>query len=224
MNPLTPLTFAACAAIMVLAVDSWILSAVVVGAVFLSTPRRVLLPALAIGLPACLGFVLMYAPFGEQPGWWIITRDGLSTALHLGIRFLAVTAVALLGMSKVDVDRLMRALQPRVPAPLLYVVGSTVRLYPMARQRLQTIQQVHQSRGIDTSGIRAKAHLVLPLIVGLVDDAAQRARPLQHLGVGERGPRTVLHPVADSALEKFLRWGALLLTAAVVVWALGWAP
>ena len=99
-----------------------------------------------------------------------------------------------------------------------------MRLYPMARQRLQTIQQVHQSRGIDTSGIRAKAHLVLPLIVGLVDDAAQRARPLQHLGVGERGPRTVLHPVADSAVEKFLRWGALLLTAAVVVWALGWAP
>ena len=217
MNPLTPITFAACAAIMVLAVDSWILSAVVVGAVFLSTPRRVLLPTLAIGLPACLGFVLMYAPFGEQPGWWIITRDGLSTALNLGIRFLAVTAVALLGMSKVDVDRLMRALQPRVPAPMLYVVGSMARLYPIARNRLHSIRQVHQSRGIDTSTLTAKLNMVLPLIVGLVDDAAQRSRPLQRLGVGTPGPRTVLHDVSDTPVEKVLRWGALAVTLAVLV-------
>ena len=222
MNPLTPLTFAACTAIIVLAVESWMLSAAVIALVtvcslLFSTPRRSLPAALAIGIPACLGFVLIYAPFGNEPGWWIVTRDGLSVAAHLGLRFLAVTMVALAGMSLVNLDRLMLALQPRVPAPLLYVVGSTARLYPIARNRLQNIRQVHQSRGIDTSTLKAKLNTVLPLIVGLVDDAAQRSRPLQRLGVGAPGPRTVLHDVSDRTVEKVLRWAALAVTLAVLV-------
>lgn len=225
MNPLTPLTFAACTAIIVLAVDSRVLSAAVIAAVvvmclFFSTPRRSLLPALAIGLPAFFGFVLMYAPFGHEPGWWIVTADGFATAAHLGLRFLSVTMVALAGMSWVNLDKLMRTLQPRIPAPLLYVVGSTARLYPIARNRLRSIRQIHVSRGIDVSTVKAKLNMVLPLIVGLVDDAAQRSRPLQRLGIGEAGPRTVLHPVADSTAEKCLRWTAVAATLAVAVLAI----
>ncbi|MDN6259816.1 MAG: energy-coupling factor transporter transmembrane protein EcfT, partial [Corynebacterium sp.] len=62
---------------------------------------------------------------------------------------------------------------------------------------------------------RSRGATVLPLVVGLIDDASQRARPLQRTGIGEPGPRTLLMPVADSTLQQACRW--LMVVAAVVV-------
>ena len=158
-----------------------------------------------ISLPAFIGFGLMYAPF-----------NGLDVALALGLRFLAATTVALVCGSFVDLDELMRTLQTRLPAKLVYIIGSTARLYPMARQRLRTIREVRMSRGVPVRGFRANCSLVLPLVVGLVDDAAQRARPLQRTGIGEPGPRTVLRPVGETRLDWAIRIGAVVFTAVVV--------
>ncbi len=224
MNPLTYLTLAISGVIFVLVADSlavsaiaWVLCAVV--ALFFSTPRRPFLAANLLGLPAFVGFGLMYAPFGQEPGWWIITRDGLQIALSLGSRFLAATTIGLTIGSFVNLDQLMRTVQPRLPAKLVYVIGATARLLPLARARWQTIQQVRASRGVDVTTVRAKCRMVLPLIVGMVDDAATRARPLQRTGIGEPGPRTVLRPVPDTAVD----WAVRLLAFAALVVGCWWA-
>lgn len=210
LNPLTPLTLAVCGMIIVLVANSWVVSAVVWGlcalvCIVVRTPRRSLVTAAVISLPAFIGFGLMYAPF-----------NGLDVALALGLRFLAATTVALVCGSFVDLDELMRTLQTRLPAKLVYIIGSTARLYPMARQRLRTIREVRMSRGVPVRGFRANCSLVLPLVVGLVDDAAQRARPLQRTGIGEPGPRTVLRPVGETRLDWVIRISAVVFTAVVV--------
>ncbi|WP_462399478.1 energy-coupling factor transporter transmembrane component T family protein [Corynebacterium falsenii] len=210
LNPLTPLTLAVCGMVVVLVANSWVVSAVVWGlcalvCIVVRTPRRSLVTAAVISLPAFIGFGLMYAPF-----------NGLDVALALGLRFLAATTVALVCGSFVDLDELMRTLQTRLPAKLVYIIGSTARLYPMARQRLRTIREVRMSRGVPVRGFRANCSLVLPLVVGLVDDAAQRARPLQRTGIGEPGPRTVLRPVGETRLDWVIRISAVVFTAVVV--------
>lgn len=211
LNPLTPLTLAACGMVLVLVANSWVVSVVawsVCALVCLAvrTPRRALLTASLISLPAFIGFGLMYAPF-----------NGVEVALALGLRFLAATTVGLVCGSFVDLDELMRTLQTRMPAKLVYIIGTTARLYPMARQRWRTIREIRMSRGVPVRGFRAHCSLVLPLIVGLVDDAAQRARPLQRTGIGNPGPRTVLRPVEETRLDWVIRIAAVLATVASMI-------
>lgn len=214
MNPITVLTIAASAVTLVLVADNiwvslgvWLTCALI--SAFTPTPRRGFSAALPMGLPAFIGFGLMYVPFGHEPGWWIITRDGLRTTVDLGARFLSATTAGLVICSFISVDSLMRALQPRVYSPLLYVLGSTTRLYPMASARWNDIRQIRITRGVEVDSVQAKAAMVLPLIVGLVDDAAQRSRALQRTGIGEPGRRTVLRPVRETWVDWLLRGLAL---------------
>ena len=130
--------------------------------------QRAFLAALALAVPSFVGFSLMYGPFGQETGWWIFTRDGMEIALELTLRIIAAACVGLVFGSLVNVDALMRALQTRIPARLVYVIGSTVRLLPMARARVRDIRRVYLTRGVDLRGIRGRLALVMPVIVGLV--------------------------------------------------------
>lgn len=215
LNPLTPLTLAACGMVFVLVADhvyvsaaAWILAA----AISLSShrSRRALITAAVISTPPAVGFMLMYAPF-----------EGFDVALILALRFLAATSIALVCGSFINLDELMRTLQTRAPAKLVYIVGSTSRLYPMAKERLATIRQIRTTRGLRIRGFRANCALVLPLVVGLVDDAAQRSRPLQRTGIGIPGSRTVLNPVPDTRRDHAIRILAIACTIAGLAWAIG---
>lgn len=164
--------------------------------------------ALLIAAPAFLGFTLMYVPFSE---------DGWRIALELSLRFLSATTVGLIFISLVDVDQLMRAIQPVVSAKLVYIVGSVSRLYPLAQQRLATIREIRVTRNLPIRGVRANIAIMMPLVVGLVDDAGQRARPLTHLGIGNPGSRTVLRPVPWQRRDVVVQVLAVLGLVAVIV-------
>ena len=225
LNPLTILTIAAGAVVGVLIANDWRISlatwvvAAVIAVVYRSAGKA-FLGATAISLPAFLGFTLMYGPFGQQPGWSILTRDGMEIALSLGLRFLAATTIGLTIGHFIDLDRLMRSVQTRAPAKLVYVLGSTFRLYPMAKARVETIRQIQATRGINIHSWSARWGVVLPLIVGLVDDAAQRARPLQRTGIGSPGRRTVLRPVPDRPIDHVIRIVVVIAVVAVAVVAI----
>lgn len=224
MNPLTPLTAAVCAVTVVMVAHQPVVSAVFLAAAVLlalvggrrgrrpDDGRRRLTALAAAGVlsvPAAVSYALIYVPFAA---------DGWATAGDLSLRFAAMTASGLVLFSFVDADDLMRDLQLRIPAPLVYMVGSVVRLLPMSRQRWQTIRQVQRSRGVPDSW-RARISCVLPLVVGLVVDAGHRSRPLQRTGIGEPGPRTLLVPVADTAAQSVARWLMVLGVLTVVVLA-----
>lgn len=222
LNPLTPLTAAICAVTVVMVAHSELVSAcamglsVVVAAIASSMdPQgarhshqlRALGASLVLAVPAGLSYVLIYVPFAD---------DGWASAGSLALRFTAMTTSGLVLLSFVDADALMRDLQLRIPAPLVYMVGSVLRLLPMAQQRWVAIRQIQRSRGMPDSW-RARFSCVLPLVVGLVVDAGHRSRPLQRTGIGEPGPRTVLVPVEDSLAQQIVRWAMIVATVGVIV-------
>ncbi|MGO1379403.1 MULTISPECIES: energy-coupling factor transporter transmembrane component T [unclassified Corynebacterium] len=224
VSPLTPLTAAVCSIITAMVVhDPWVSAGFLLLAVVLTCAggrrqRRALVAGLVLSAPAFLSYALIYVPFGDvEVARFLIpvTSDGAWIAWDLGLRFAAMTCAGLVLGSFVDADALMRRLQLSVPAPLVYMVGTVVRLLPIAQQRWRTIRQVQASRGVDVDTWRSRGATVLPLVVGLIDDASQRARPLQRTGIGEPGPRTLLMPVADSTVQQACRW--LMVVAAVVV-------
>lgn len=225
LSPLTPLTAAVCAIIVVMVLHNpWVSAGFLVGAVFLAVSgrrhRRALVAGLLLSLPAFLSYALIYVPFGDVEVARVlipVTSDGALIAWGLGLRFMAMTCAGLVLASFVDADALMRRLQLSIPAPLVYMVGTVVRLLPMAQQRWRTIRQVQASRGVDVDTWRSRGATVLPLVVGLIDDAAQRARPLQRTGIGDPGTRTLLVPVADSAVQQACRWLMVLAVVAVIV-------
>lgn len=225
MSPLTPLTAAACAIVTVMVLHNpWVSGAFLLLAVVLSfagrRQRRALTTGLVLSVPAFLSYALIYVPFGDVEVARVlipVTSDGAWIAWDLGLRFAAMTCSGLVIGSFVDADALMRRLQLSVPAPLVYMVGTVVRLLPMAQQRWRTIRQVQASRGVEVDTWRARGATVLPLVVGLIDDASQRARPLQRTGIGEPGPRTLLMPVADSTAQQLCRWLMVVAVAVVIV-------
>ncbi len=228
MNPLTPLVAAACAIVTVMVLHNpWVSAAFLLGAVVLGLlagrrHRRALVAGLVMSVPALVSYGLIYAPFGDHEiarPLIPVTSDGLVVAGDLGLRFAAMTCAGLVLASFVDADALMRTLQLRIPAPLVYMTGSVVRLLPMAQQRWRTIRQVQASRGVDVTTWRSRGSVVLPLIVGLINDAATRSRPLQRTGIGEPGPRTVLVAVPDRPAERVGRWVLVLVAVAAVVTA-----
>lgn len=227
MSPLTPLTAAVSAIVTVMVLHNpWVSAVFLLGAALLAfagrRQRRALTAGLVLSAPAFLSYALIYVPFGDVEVARVlvpVTSDGAWIAWDLGLRFAAMTCSGLVLGSSVDADALMRRLQLSVPAPLVYMVGTVVRLLPMAQQRWRTIRQVQASRGVDVETWRSRGATVLPLVVGLIDDASQRARPLQRTGIGEPGVRTLLMPVPDSAIQQVCRWA--MVVAVVVVIAVG---
>ncbi|WP_297007364.1 energy-coupling factor transporter transmembrane component T [uncultured Corynebacterium sp.] len=213
MNPLTPLTAAVCAVAVVMVAHEPVVSAsFLVGAALLALiagrrHRRALAASLFLAVPATVSYGLIYVPFAD---------DGWATTADLSLRFAGMTTAGLVLLSFVDADALMRDLQLRIPAPLVYMVGSVVRLLPMAQQRWRTIRQVQFSRGVPDTW-RARTSCVLPLVVGLVVDAGNRSRPLQRTGIGEPGRRTVLVPVPDPAAGRIARWMLVVASLVAVV-------
>lgn len=223
LHPYTPLTAAICAVVVVLLAHKLVVSLTALGiaillAAFFRPARGPLFAAVLLAIPTTVGLFLMHAPFGRHPVFGPLTSDGMQLAGLLSLRLFGAAAIGLTLGSFVDGDRLMRAMQEQFPAKIVYVVGSTIRLYPMARARVETLNQMFTVREVNTAGVRGKLNFVMPLIVGLVDDAAQRARPLQRTGIGEPGPRTVLNPVANPAGQRALRWVLIAATCATIVW------
>lgn len=223
LHPYTPLTAAICAVLVVLVAHKLVVSAAALAlaallAAFFRPARGPMFAAVLLAIPTTVGLFLMHAPFGRHPVAGPLTSDGMALAGLLSLRLFGAAAIGLTLGAFVDGDRLMRAMQEHFPPKIVYVVGSTIRLYPMARARVETLNQMFTVRGVNTKGVRGKLNFVMPLIVGLVDDAAQRARPLQRTGIGEPGPRTVLNPVANPPGQRVARWALLAVTAVAVVW------
>ena len=223
LHPYTPLTAAICAVVVVLLAHRPVASLTALGiaallAVFFRPARGPLFAAVLLAIPTTVGLFLMHAPFGQHPVFGPLTSDGMTLAGLLSLRLVGAAAIGLTLGAFVDGDRLMRAMQEQFPAKIVYVVGSTIRLYPMARARVETLNQMFTVRGVNTAGVRGKLNFVMPLIVGLVDDAAQRARPLQRTGIGEPGPRTVLNPVTTPVGQRVLRWVLIVATCVAIVW------
>lgn len=238
LHPLTALTAAGSTAVITTAAANWPLSlAVALAAAGLAVRagvgRRVLAAAAAILLPLGLSLLLLHGLFFPEgrtvlASWGParVTAEGLGFALELGTRTAACVLVLLLFSFTVSVADLTAALAARrVPRQFGFVLASALTLLPAMVTRLDGIRQAQEARGLVLRGgllsrLAAVRLQVVPLVLGLIDEAGTRAQALDARGFGRPGPRTSYREVPDSAAQHRIRAAALLLATAAVIWRL----
>jgi energy-coupling factor transport system permease protein len=238
LHPLTALTLAGSTAAATTAAASWPLSAAVALvaaglAVRAGVGRRVLAAAAAILLPLGLSLLMLHGLFFPEghtvlASWGParVTAEGLGFALELGARTAACVLVLLLFAFTVSVADLVSALAVRrVPPQFGFVLASALTLLPAMAARLDGIRQAQEARGLVLGGgllsrLGAVRLQMVPLVLGLIDDAGNRAQALDARGFGRLGPRTSYREVPDPPAQQRFRAAVLLLAAVAIAWRL----
>lgn len=234
LHPLTALTAAGCTAVITTAAASWPVSVAVILAVAglavrTGAGRGVFTAAAAILLPLGLSLLLLHGLFFPEgrtvlASWGParVTAEGLGFAAEIGARTAACVLVFLLFSFTVRIPDLVAVLAARrVPPQFSFVLASALTLLPAMAARLDGIRQAQEARGLVLRGgllsrLGAVRLQMVPLVLGLIDDAGSRAQALDARGFGRRGPRTSFREVADSRAQRLFRVVALVLAAAAV--------
>lgn len=189
---------------------------------FMSTSLRTVLP-FAVSL-----FVIQSLFFGEggtvlaRLGPLAIREEGVWFAFAGSARILTIAGALLLVLLTTHPSALLAGLvQKGAPPQLAYVIGSTLLLVPQLQARAQQIGDAQRARGLRTDGSlvrrgRALVALAAPLVIGALVDVDERTLALEARSFNAAGPKTSLHDVPDTALDRLLRWGTALLLVAVV--------
>ena len=189
-------------------------------------------PTFVIVLPLWLLLFLVQGVLGDAPftalGPVTLSVAGTREALAQGARLTAIVVPSVLALRGFRAARFVDAAAARGwPFSAAYLVAATLQTIPRLRHRVTLIRDAQRSRGLRVRGsvvqrIRALVPLTLPLILGALADADARAVALETRGVAAvvvpRARRTPLDPPADSALDRAVRWGAVLAVFLAAAW------
>lgn len=154
--------------------------------------------------------------------------EGLAFAIRMLGRILLVIGSFILLSLTTRPDALMLALQQRgLPAPIAYIVLTTLQIAPRFQVKAQTILDAQRARGLETEGnivrrFRALLPLVIPLVLGSIIDVEERAIALEVRAFSREGPKTSLIVLYDTSAQIILRWGLLVAVIGLVVLRVVW--
>lgn len=173
--------------------------------------------------PILLSLVLVqgfFFPFGETAllsvGPFTLKQEGLLFAAVISGRLLIMVGAFLLLLTTTHVADLTAALTQRgMPHELAYVLLAALLLLPRMQTRGSTILMSQQARGLAVTGNplrRARALLPLlgPLLLSALSDAEGRAVALEARAFRAPVRKTSLRELADSARQRFFRWGLFI--------------
>jgi len=230
LNPLTKLTLVFCLIILAFFGPGYWLPSLLylavliplslwsgVGREFMRTSIRLLLPL--------FGFLFvmqsLFYPGGRTVlvSLWIfaIKAEGIAFAYLTATRILVMVSSFLLLLLGTHPSALMNDFARRgVPAPLTYIIASTLQILPQMQAKAATIIDAQRSRGLETEGglgkrVRALLPLVGPLVFGSLVDVEERAIALEARAFNSRRVKTSLVEIPDSQVERLARWTMLLL-------------
>lgn len=157
--------------------------------------------------------------------FFTLYAEGLYFAGVILLQLTAVLTASLLFVFATHPSDYIAALtQAGWPSSLAYLMGSPLLMLPAMRARAATIQAAQRARGLDAEGgilgrVRSLAPLVAPLVLGAFAEVEQRAIALELRGFSASGPRTSLRDIADSSLQRLLRWGMLAFSLGLALYA-----
>ncbi|GAB4099547.1 energy-coupling factor transporter transmembrane component T [Sinomonas halotolerans] len=233
LHPFTGLALAGTGAVACLAFPHWAVWTAALGAAAVlaaraGVGRRVAAAAAVVLVPFALwafGIHGLFFPEGRavlaELGPARVTAEGLAHAGRTVLRTAALVVVMLAFSAWADVPVLRAALVRRgVPAQLGYVLAGTLGLASTVGARLARIREAQEARGLvigTAPGARiAAARLqAVPLVLALVEEAAERGTALEARGQGLPGPRTSYVAEPGTGLERAARWVLALSSAAV---------
>ena len=236
LNPLTKLV-GALALLMFAFLSPWIwlpaalllmvvLPLSVVGRVARSFLRSFLRIFGVVGLLLIVLQTLFY-PYGETTLFeiWFVeaTLEGLQRGFLLATRLGVLVGAFTLMLLTTHPGTLMRDLARRgLPNAIVYIVASAFQIAPQVEARASKIVDAQRARGLETEGslrrrIGALLPLVGPLVFSSLSDVEERTIAIEARAFTAPGPKSTLFEVPDTAAERVLRWGLLLLIVAAIV-------
>jgi energy-coupling factor transport system permease protein len=170
----------------------------------------------ALFYPGDVDRIIAIGPVGlSWAGIWF----GVVSASRIAVVFLG----SVLFLFTTLPDDLLEALVVRgVSHRLAFVILSAVQLVPRLQSRAGAILDAQQARGLAVTGsfgtrVRALLPLIGPIVLGSLIDVRERTFALEARAFGARPERTAYRVVADPRADRWLRWGIVLATVAVVL-------
>lgn len=232
-NPSTKLAIAALEVVAAFAVPGWpgVLAVLAVVLATAAAARRLRGLAL-IGLAASpvVGSILLInvfllpgaadpiARFGPLAPTWSGLWFGLQTVARL---FAFSAAIALVYLTT-PIDDLLADLARRgLGRRAVFVVGAAVQMVPRTIERASEIVDAQRARGLDTEGrfwrrVRGVVPLAAPVVFGALTEVEERTMALEARAFSAPGRQTLLRVPRDGALDRALRWAAVLGLVAIV--------
>lgn len=174
--------------------------------------------------------VLLHGVLGEgarvQAGPVALSREGLRVASAQAGRLGAVITASLGMFAAFRPSRFLDAVAARGWSPgAAFLVLATLQAIPRLRERGHEIVAAQRARGLRWGGAglaraRALPALALPLVLGALTEADERAIALQSRALGSGRPRTPLEPPAWTARDTALVAVAGAALAAAALWRL----
>jgi energy-coupling factor transport system permease protein len=240
LNPITPLTYALCITLLGLTIGSpWVLYALFFFTVALIVRAKVFGPFarifITISIPIAVPMLLIHGflyPGAKDVIWSIgplsLKREGLMFALSVISRLFSMISAYFLLVMVAHPRDLMVALEARnVSSKVGYLVLSTLQLIPYIQRTAETILDAQRSRGLRLKGsliqrFRSYVPLMAPVVMGSISALEIRAMALEVRGFNLTNPRSYLHQVADSPLDRNLRRLMIILTLLFIVGYYAW--
>jgi energy-coupling factor transport system permease protein len=157
-------------------------------------------------------------------GTFVVWEEGVRFGLLFYFRLLAIILSLLTLVKTTHPRRLANGLTDKgVPSNLAYVFMATLQLAPQMKDEARSIAAAQQARGLDTEAnvverFKSLVAMLTPLLIGMLIASQTRALALESRGFSRKGPKTYLIEVADTTLDRGLRWGTVVALAAALAW------
>ena len=184
---------------------------------------------LLVSLPLWLLLFVMHGVLGEAPRvalpWGgTLSVSGMAWAIAQGSRLGAIVTASLAFATLFDPHRFLQAaIERRWPWSATFLLVATLDAAERFGDQARRLREAQRTRGLRVHGslrLRARAipALVFPLLLASLTEADDRALALESRGLTHPGVRTAIDPPRDTALDRAVRWGALIVVAAIALW------
>src|SRR5215216_4172329 len=151
-----------------------------------------------------------------------ITELSIQMAFRNATRIMTMVSSFTLLLLTTHPSELMSDLTRRgLPGQFAYVIISSLQIIPQMQAKAQTIIAAQRSRGLDTqSSFLKRAGSIFPLVGPLVFssliEVEERAIAIEARGFTSTQVKTSLHEIADSRVDKMIRWLFILLVVVCI--------
>jgi energy-coupling factor transport system permease protein len=169
----------------------------------------------------------LFLPDGEtivlSIGIFDVSLETVRTAfLTVSRIFVMISAFTLLLLTTHPSELMSDLTRRGLPPQIAYVIISTLQIAPQMQAKAQTIMAAQRSRGLDTQSsflkrVGALVPLVGPLVFGSLVEVEERAIAIEARGFTSNRPKTSLHEIPDTNLDRTLRWTLLALVLVSII-------
>jgi energy-coupling factor transport system permease protein len=179
-------------------------------------------------LPIWVLLFVLQGVYGEGPRvvtpWGgTLSQSGLLWAWSQGTRLAVIATASLAFASSFDPHRFLQAaIARRWPFSAAFLLVATLDAADRLGEQAHRLREAQRTRGVRVTGslaerVRAFPALVFPLLLVSLTEADDRALALETRGLTTPGPRTAVDPPRDTAIDRSVRWLALVSVVAAVL-------